>query len=151
MTELAPDELIYALHLPKKFSGALTYVRKVGARNAQAISKICTAATARLRDGVIEDVRIGMGSVAPIPMRLSRTEQALRGQRIDEAAIARGRQILLDEISPIADIRSTIEYRRLVAANLLEEMLRAWIPNIQGAPSFAPPLRAGWDSANEAS
>jgi CO/xanthine dehydrogenase FAD-binding subunit len=123
-TALAPDELIYAVHLQKRFAKSLRYVRKVGTRNAQAISKICVAATASLREGVLEKVRIGMGSVAPTPLRLAHTEQALLGRSIDEATIADARSALLHEVVPIDDIRSTAEYRKLVAANLLEEMLR---------------------------
>ena len=125
-TAMAPDELIYALHLPKKFAAVMSFVRKVGTRNAQAISKICVAATARLRAGILDELRIGMGSVAPVPLRLVRTEQALLGQRIDDAVIAEARQTLLQEVAPIDDIRSTAEYRRLVAANLVEEMLRSF-------------------------
>jgi len=125
-TALAVDELIYAVHLPKKFAGVRSYVRKVGTRNAQAISKICVAATARLHAGVVDEVRIGMGSVAPIPLRLARTEQVVSGRRVDDVVIAEARQALLREVSPIDDIRSTAEYRRLVAANLIEEMLRSF-------------------------
>ncbi len=64
-TQLAADELIQAVCLPRRFSGYFTYARKVGARNAQAISKVCIAALGRLAGGVVEDVRIAMGSVAP--------------------------------------------------------------------------------------
>jgi CO/xanthine dehydrogenase FAD-binding subunit len=125
-TALAPDELIYRIHLQKNFGRPLRYVRKVGTRNAQAISKICVAATANLRAGVCEDIRIGMGSVAPIPLRLARTEQAVTGRELDDATIADARRELLQEVAPIDDIRSTAEYRKLVAANLIEEMLRAF-------------------------
>lgn len=125
-TALAPDELIYRIHLPKNFAGMLSFVRKVGTRNAQAISKICVAAMARLEAGSFRELRIGMGSVAPAPMRLRETEQALLGRAIDDASIAEARSALLREIAPIDDIRSTAEYRRLVAANLIEEMLRTF-------------------------
>jgi CO/xanthine dehydrogenase FAD-binding subunit len=125
-TALGADELIYALHLRKKFAGCLGYVRKVGPRNAQAISKICIAATASLREGVVKEICIGMGSVAPAPLRLAGTERALTGNPIDEAAIAAARRALQEEIAPIDDIRSTAEYRRLVAANLVEDMLRSF-------------------------
>src|SRR5208282_6663853 len=54
--QLAPDELIRAVCLGRKFSGYLHHARKVGARNAQAISKVCIAALGRLRGSVIEDV-----------------------------------------------------------------------------------------------
>jgi len=58
-----------------------------------------------------------MGSVAPTPLRLSHTEQAL-GRR---ASVAEAQEILQREIAPIDDLRSTAEYRRQVAANLLRQ------------------------------
>src|SRR5262249_26696523 len=67
---LAPDELIRNICLPRKAKGYVSYCRKVGARNAEAIAKVCVAALAKVTGGVIEDVRVGMGSVAPVPLRL---------------------------------------------------------------------------------
>jgi CO/xanthine dehydrogenase FAD-binding subunit len=125
-TALAPDELIGAVLLPKRFDDSLRYVRKVGTRNAQAISKICVAATARVIDGRVDQIRIGMGSVAPTPLRLSATEKVLVGSQLNDAAILEARRALTSEIAPIDDIRSTAAYRSLVAGNLLEEMLRTF-------------------------
>src|SRR5579863_9342251 len=64
-TVLAPDELIRDISLPRRFSGYVTYTRKVGARNAQAISKVCLAALGRIANGAIQDVHLALGSVAP--------------------------------------------------------------------------------------
>jgi CO/xanthine dehydrogenase FAD-binding subunit len=125
-TALAPDELIRAVVLPKRFEKALRYGRKVGSRNAQAISKICVAATGSLRQGRVEEIRIGMGSVAPTPLRLLRTEKVLLGAAPNAATIAEARRVLSSESTPIDDIRSTASYRTLVAGNLLEEMLRVF-------------------------
>ncbi len=125
-TTLAPDELIRAVRLPKCFDGALRYVRKVGTRNAQAISKICIAATGRVRQGRVEDIRIGLGSMAPVPMRLKKTEEVLSHASLNDATIAEARKAMVSETAPIDDIRSTASYRTLVAGNLLEEMLRSF-------------------------
>jgi CO/xanthine dehydrogenase FAD-binding subunit len=122
-TQLAPDELVRAVCLQRRFSGHLQHARKVGARNAQAIAKVCIAALGRVVDGVIEDVRIAMGSVAPIPVRLTETERVLRGKRIDSKLIALGNRTAANEIKPIDDIRSTARYRRAVAGNLAAEFL----------------------------
>ncbi len=43
-TRLAADELIQTICLSRQFAGYVSYTRKVGARNAQAISKVCVAA-----------------------------------------------------------------------------------------------------------
>jgi len=101
------DELIVALEIPVVRGTQL--FRKVGTRAAQAISKVVFAAVAG------EEPRLALGSVAPTVLRARRTEAALAAG----ASIADAQRMLIAEISPIDDIRSTAEYRRQVAANLL--------------------------------
>jgi OHCU decarboxylase len=122
-TLLAPDELVQAVCLPRRFSGYFSYTRKVGARNAQAISKVCIAALGRVSDGMVEDVQIALGSVAPVPLRLTQTEQALRGNVINSDLLLAARKAVAAEIQPIDDIRSTARYRAAVAGNLVVEFL----------------------------
>src|SRR4030081_3257704 len=74
-TLLATDELLQAVCLPRRFLGYFTHARKGGARSTQAISKVCIAALGRMADGVVEDVRIALGSVAPVPLRMTATDQ----------------------------------------------------------------------------
>ena len=106
------DELIAAFYLPP-LSGK-QWFRKVGTRAAQAISKVVVAGVAG------EAPRLAAGSVAPTVVRLTKTEAALaRGGSVDEA-----QQAMLEEIAPLDDIRSTAEYRRRVAANLVAQFCR---------------------------
>jgi CO/xanthine dehydrogenase FAD-binding subunit len=95
--DLAGDELLTRIRLPRKFDGWKHFYRKVGTRRAQAISKVCFAG---LRRG--DETRVALGSVAPVPMLLERD---------------------LSAISPIDDVRSTARYRMQVAKNLMEEFL----------------------------
>ena len=92
------------------------WFRKVGTRAAQAISKVVMA-------GVVDRgaARIALGSVAPTVLRATRTEAALAAA----ASLESAQQTLMDEITPIDDIRSTADYRRRVAANLLARMLQS--------------------------
>ena len=62
-TLLAPQELIRAICLPRRYAGYHPYTRKVGPRNAQAIAKVCVAALGRVEAGLVNDVRIAVGSV----------------------------------------------------------------------------------------
>ncbi len=111
-----PDELIVAVEVPS-VAGAQWFC-KVGTRAAQSISKVVMAGVRALRP------RLAVGSVAPTVRRLPGTEQALaEGRPIDEA-----RRILISEISPIDDVRSTAEYRTEVAANLLARFWRETAP-----------------------
>jgi CO/xanthine dehydrogenase FAD-binding subunit len=124
-TALAPDELLHGITVPRRFAAYIPYTRKVGTRNAQAISKVAIAALARMNNGIIEDIRIGAASLRDRPTRLTATEQALLNQPINDKTIASARAALTSETLPIDDIRSTAKYRAAVAANLLEEFLRS--------------------------
>ena len=121
--DLEADELIAAIHLPRRAGGWVDYFRKVGTRKAQAISKVCYAQSARLDGGRIAVIRIALGSVAPTVIRCAATETFLTSRAIDAGTIAAARKMLNTEIEPIDDIRSTAAYRRQVAMNLLEDAL----------------------------
>jgi OHCU decarboxylase len=121
--QLASDELIRAICVPRRFAGYLQHTRKVGTRNAQAVSKIAIAALARVEQGVVQDVRIALGSVAPVPVRLTETERMLAGQSLDASLIALAGHAAAGEVRPIDDIRSTARYRSAVVRNLVVEFL----------------------------
>jgi OHCU decarboxylase len=125
-TQCAADEVIQFVCLPRQFSDYRAYTRKIGSRNAQAISKVCLAALGRVAEGVIEDIRLAVGSVAPIPFRLTETEKVLHGKRIDPALILLAKKTVAREIQPIDDIRSSARYRRAVTANLVAEFLNGF-------------------------
>jgi CO/xanthine dehydrogenase FAD-binding subunit len=120
---IAPSELLARVRMPRNTRGATHYYRKVGTRKAQAISKVCLAATAKLDHDQIGDVRIALGSVAPIVIRCVQTENSLRGRKPDAETIKSATATLSHEISPIDDIRSTADYRLQVAKNLLTDFL----------------------------
>lgn len=122
-TLLAPDELILSISLRRQFSGYVSQARKVGARNAQAISKVCLAALGKMENGKIRDVRLAMGSVAPVPLRLRETEKLLTESKVDPSLIDAARKSVQREIRPIDDIRSTARYRSAVSCNLVAEFL----------------------------
>jgi CO/xanthine dehydrogenase FAD-binding subunit len=120
---LAADELLFAIHLPRRFARHVQYLRKVGTRRAMAISKVALGATGLLENGVIREIRLGAASLAPFPSRLLQTEAALLGQTITRDTIQSAHRALLSEVKPINDIRSTAQYRSQVAVNLLDEFL----------------------------
>src|SRR5438445_10079148 len=132
-TALAADELIRDISLPRRFSGYISHARKVGARNAQAISNVCLAALGQISNGTIRDVRLAMGSVAPIPLCLTKTERALLGKQIEPSLIDSARRTVAKEISPIDDIRSTARYRAAVAGNLVAEFLEKLVASEMNA------------------
>lgn len=121
--DIRPDELLRAIRLPRGGQSLTHYYRKVGTRKAQAISKVCFAAIGRLAGDEIAEIRIALGSVAPIPIRCQQTERAVQEQKLTDEAISAATSALAAEISPIDDIRSTKDYRLRVSQNLLQDFL----------------------------
>jgi len=128
-TVLRPDELVHSVSVPRDFVGYRQYIRKVGTRNALAISKIALAALAKLDGDKLADIRLGAASLTDRPVRCSATEAALLGKSIGpksiDNTIRSARAALASETHTIDDIRSTAKYRAAVAGNLLEEFLRS--------------------------
>lgn len=122
-TAMDPDEIIGYISLPRTTGGCVHYLRKVGTRGAQAISKVALAGLAKMNAGKVEHIRLALGSVAPVPFLCVETEGVLTGRTLDQAAIQEAKEKIAAEIAPIDDIRSTADYRRQVTVNLLQEFL----------------------------
>lgn len=110
----ARDEIISAIEIPRV--SRRQWFRKVGARDAQAISKVVAA-------GIVEEdgPRFALGAVAPTVLRARGAEAALRAHAPAEIVA----KALRDEIAPIDDLRSTREYRARVATHLLAQFARS--------------------------
>jgi CO/xanthine dehydrogenase FAD-binding subunit len=132
-TALAPDELILRLRIPLA-TGRETRFRKIGTRRAQAISKVvlalswrepaAVAAAGSSPNGAWRDVRLALGSVADRPIRAPATEAVLEGAAPTVETADAAAQALAAEIQPIDDVRSSADYRRVVAARSLHRMIR---------------------------
>jgi len=124
-TAREPDELVVRVRVPLA-AGRETRFRKVGTRRAQSISKVVLALS--YRDGEPAapwtDVRVALGSVAPTPIRARSTEGALEGRPPTPETADLAAETLAAELHPIDDVRSTAEYRRLVAARVLHRLIR---------------------------
>ena len=133
---LEPDEIIAYISLPRSAGNATGYLRKVGARKAQAIAKVALAGLATVDGRQIRRIRIALGSVAPTPIRCRKTEAALIGRVLNRAAIEEAKSNIAVEISPISDIRSTADYRSRVTMNLLDEFLMSLLKRQVGDLSY---------------
>ena len=103
------------------------YFRKVGQREAMAISKVSLAVLGWKNNNKIEDIRICAGSVTAQIKRAIKTEKILQGKKLSIKIIELARNQLIQEVAPITDIRSTSEYRKRVAGELLREALYSQI------------------------
>ena len=128
-TALAPDELLLRIRIPLATDREMRF-RKIGTRRAQSISKVVLAvgwrsdAVAVVHRGAWRDVRVALGSVAATPIRARATEAVLEGRAPTPETADLAAETLAAELSPIEDVRSTAEYRRLVAARVLHRVVR---------------------------
>ncbi len=124
-TALAPDELILRIRIPVA-GGREARFRKVGTRRAQAISKVVLALSWRDdgRSRAWNDVRVALGSVADRPIRATQAEAALEGRLPNPETADAAAEALAGEITPIDDVRSSADYRRVVSARVLHRLVR---------------------------
>lgn len=123
-TALAPDELILQVRFPLP-PGREVRFRKVGTRRAQAISKVIIAlAWEDFGSTGWQNVRVALGSVAATPIRARATELILEGAHPTPEVADHAAETLAGELTPIDDVRSTADYRRMVSARILHRLLR---------------------------
>lgn len=123
-TALAPNELVAAVHLPEALPERQAF-GKVGIRSAMVIATVGCVVT-RTDEGT---TTIGLGSVAPTPIRATRAEAMISSiANPSESDLAEFQRVVSEEARPITDHRSTEEYRRhavgVLARRLLERCLR---------------------------
>jgi len=125
-TALAHDELVLRIKIPLVADRDMRF-RKVGTRRAQSISKVVMAVAWRSSGaptGAWAEVRVALGSVAATPIRAGATETALEGRTPTPETADQAAETLAGELAPIDDVRSTAEYRRIVAARVLHRIVR---------------------------
>ncbi|HEY9095672.1 MAG TPA: xanthine dehydrogenase small subunit [Hydrogenophaga sp.] len=118
------DELIAWIKVPRPTDAAFERVYKISKRFDDDISAVCLALQMTVQDGVVQQVSIGAGGVAAMPVRARQTEAALLGQCWNADTVMAAQAVLRDEFQPISDMRASASYRRTLLGNLLQ---RFWL------------------------
>jgi len=116
---LAEGEIIRTLRFPTARGGGSFNFEKVSKRIYLDIASVNSAAWFRLNGDTIEDAMISAGGVAPIPLRLTATEEWLRGKQATGEIARTAARIAKDEVSPITDVRGSADYKRILLGQLL--------------------------------
>lgn len=125
-TVLRPGELLAALHLSEPPPDSGSAFLKLG-RVTLDMAKVSASAYLERSGNRVKTVRLAIGGAAPTPVRAQAVEQALAGAVFRRAEVEKAVQRVRENISPIDDVRSTAEYRRLMAPVLLRDaILTAW-------------------------
>jgi len=86
---------------------------------------VCAVAKLRLDNGIARDVRVAVGGVGPIPVRLARAEQMLEGKALTEALVVQAADAAAKEVNPPSDFLASSEYRREMVKVLVRRTVRA--------------------------
>lgn len=122
-TALQPGEIVARVRIPFLPDGSVQAFRKVGTREAQAISKVVVALAGRIADGRIAELRLAAGSVAATPIRLHAAEEAALGLPPGPETADRAGREAAREVTPIDDVRSTADYRRFALERVVRRMV----------------------------
>jgi len=111
-TDLAPDEVLTEIQVPKLGPGTGWSYRKFS-RRAQDWAVVGVAAVIERSNGTISSARIGLTNMGSTPLRATAAEGALSGA--DAGSVAEATQNADEGTSPAADIAASSEYRRHLA------------------------------------
>jgi carbon-monoxide dehydrogenase medium subunit len=129
-TSLRPGEIVKEIHVPPAIEGTRGAYLKLSPRSRMDLAVVGVAAVVRKDRGTFGDVRIGLGAVAPTPMRAVKAEQRLRGEAISEEAILEASTLAARECEPIDDHRASAAYRRMMVEVLVKRAIQQALMDI---------------------
>lgn len=123
-TCLREDEILTKIVLKKWKNSHIGFFNKLGQRNALTIAIASNCIKIDREDGVIKDIKISLGSVAPTVVRAKKVEEAILNlKNLNEDELLKISSLVENEIDPITDVRGSREYRIEVSKYLLYESL----------------------------
>jgi len=124
MTAIQQGEILTEIRLPVPAAGSGNAYhkleRKVGDYATAGVAVQLTIGS----DGVVTAAGIGLTNVNPVPLRASRSEEALIGKPLSEETIALAAQYASEDCSPSSDLRGSEEYKRHVTGVLVKRMIK---------------------------
>jgi carbon-monoxide dehydrogenase medium subunit len=110
-TALEPGELISEIHVPPPTRPHWAHI-KFTPRSVEDFATVGVALTLRARNGICEDIRLGLNSVASTIIHATRAEDILRGQEITDARLKEFGEVAATEVDPVDDNRGSASYKR---------------------------------------
>lgn len=126
-TALRPDEILTEISIPKSppRTGG-TYVRFCTRTSGDTpVVSVAAMVTLDPKKEVLQDVRIGLGAVAPTAIRPMKAEALLKGKRYSENLLEEAGKLAAEETDPVEDLRGSEQYKREMVAVLVKRGIRA--------------------------
>jgi carbon-monoxide dehydrogenase medium subunit len=128
-TVLRAGEIVKEIRVPKMPEGSKGLYLKLSARSKMDLAVVGVGVMVVREDGVFKDVKIGLGAVAPTPIRARKTEEVLFGAKVSDEVIERAAKVASAESKPIDDHRASAEYRRMMVEVLVRRAIHQCLSN----------------------
>ena len=128
-TILRPGEMVKEIRVPKMPEGSRGVYLKLSPRSKMDLAVVGVGVTVVREGGVLKDVKIGLGAVAPTPMRARKAEGLLVGAKAGDEVIRQAAKTAAEESKPIDDHRASAEYRRTMVEVLVRRAIHQCLLN----------------------
>lgn len=116
--DLQPDEIITGVIIPLPAAEDVVRLYKVSKRKNLDISTVTAAFCLQISQDRVQSVKIAVGGVGPLVIRLTRVEAFLRGKDFGLETLRTAGEMARNEIAPISDVRGSAEFRSQLIENL---------------------------------
>ena len=123
ITALHPDELLKEIRIPPLTENCRGVYIKLSPRTKMDLAVVSVAILGSIKNGLFKNIRIGLGAVAPTPIRAKKTEELLEGAKPDDETIFNAAKKASFESKPIDDHRASAEYRKLMVEVLVKRAI----------------------------
>lgn len=121
-TALQPDEVLTTIVVPPLAAGWRSGFDELARRHGD-YALVAVAVHVRIADGTIAEARLALAGVGPTPVRATRAERALAGQRIDERLLGEVARLVAEDLDPPSDVHASGALRRHLAGVLTRRVV----------------------------
>ena len=116
---LKPGEIVLEIVVPKPEPGTVAVYDKYRIRKSIDFAVLAVAGTYRLEDGMVKEISLVLGAVAPIPMKMTEAENYLRGKALNEETARKAAEIALRHAIPLEMNGYKIEMAKVMVRHFL--------------------------------
>jgi len=131
LTCMERKEVFTELKVPVPKPNSMTIYKKISPRSKVDIAIVNVGVMVQLDGDSFKDMNIFLGAVAPIPVRAKEAEKVAKGAKVSEDIIYKIGKAASDGASPITDVRSSKEYRKLMVEILTRRAIFEAVSLIQ--------------------
>jgi carbon-monoxide dehydrogenase medium subunit len=128
-TALEPDEILREIQIPALPEKGRGVFIKLSPRSRMDLAVVNVAVLCVKENGLFKTIRIGLGAVAPTPIRARKAEELFEGAKPDDKTILNAAKIASSESKPIDDHRASAEYRKLMVEVLVKRAIHKVVTN----------------------